>query len=173
MSISINRPAKEEYPEFYQTYMDQLPEGDVLYALEKQAVDLRYMFKDMPDERAEEAYAEGKWSMKEVLQHLIDADRIFGYRALCISRSEKASLPGWDENQYVYHSLANIRPLENILDEYELTRRSNLALFRSFTFEMLNNTGVANGKQISLRAIIYVVAAHEMHHMNILQDRYL
>ncbi|GAA4445292.1 DinB family protein [Pontibacter saemangeumensis] len=173
MPTTINRPTAEEYPAIYQDYMSLLPEGDILYLLEKQAVDLRYMFRNISDERAEETYAEGKWTMKEVLQHLIDAERIFGYRALCISRYEEVELPGWDENKYVYNSLANIRPLENILDEYELTRRSNMAMFRSFTYEMMNNFGVANGRRISVRGVIHVMAAHELHHMLILQDRYL
>ncbi|WP_162053090.1 DinB family protein [Pontibacter pamirensis] len=173
MPITINRPTIEEYPDYYQQYMDLLPEGDILYILEKQGSDLRYMFRKISDERAEEAYAEGKWTMKEVLQHLIDSDRIFGYRALCISRGEEATLPGWDEGKYAYNSLANIRPLESLLDEYELTRRSNMAMFRSFTFEMMNNRGVANGREISLRGLIHVIAAHELHHMHILQTRYL
>jgi len=173
MPITINRPTVEEYPDIYQGYMSELPEGDIMYLLEKQAVDLRYMFKNISDERAEETYEEGKWTMKEVLQHLIEAERVFGYRALCFSRLEEAPLPGWDENKYVYNSLANIRPLANILDEYELTRRSNMAMFRSFTFEMMNNIGEANGRRMTLRGLIHVMAAHELHHMNILQTRYL
>lgn len=173
MLITIDRPSAEEYPVYYQEYMNNLPEGDIFFLLEKQAADLRYMFKNISDERAEEAYAEGKWTMKELLQHLIDSERIFGYRALCISRGEEADLPGWDEGKYVYNSLANIRPLESLLDEYELTRRSNLVMFRSFTFEMMNNYGFANGREISLRGLIHVIAAHELHHMKILQNRYL
>lgn len=173
MPTSIHRPTTQEYPEIYQEYLNRLPEGDILYLLEKQAVDLRYMFKHISDERAEESYAEGKWTMKEVLQHLIDAERIFGYRALCFSRNEKSPLPGWDEDRYVYNSLANIRPLENLLDEYDLTRRSNLVLFRSFTFEMLNNEGEASGRRMTLRGLVHIMAAHELHHMHLLETRYL
>lgn len=173
MLSTINRPATAEYPAYYQEYMNLLPDGDILYILEKQATNLRFMFRNISDEQAEEAYAEGKWSMKELLQHLIDSERIFGYRALCISRGEEASLPGWDEGKYVYQSLANIRSVESLLDEYELTRRSNMAMFRSFTIEMMDNYGVANGHRISLRGLIHVIAAHELHHLNILQERYL
>lgn len=173
MPIAINRPALEEYPEAYQHYMDHLPEGDVLYLLDKHYTDLRHMFRHLSDERAEESYAEGKWNMKELLQHLIDIERIFSYRALCISRGDKQELPGYDENQYAYNSLATIRPLQNILDEYEQVRRSSLLLFRSFTSEMLDQTGNANGKRISVRAITHLLAAHEVHHINILQSRYL
>lgn len=173
MPITINRPAPEEYPETYQHYMDQLPEGDALYLLEKHSTDLRHTFRHISDERAEESYAEGKWTMKELLQHLVDTERIFSYRALCISRGDKQLLPGYDENMYAYNSLATIRPLENILDEQEQVRRSSLLLFRSFTSEMLDQTGNANGKRVSVRAIIHMVAAHEVHHINILQSRYL
>ncbi|GAB3814667.1 hypothetical protein GCM10028895_07980 [Pontibacter rugosus] len=134
---------------------------------------MRHMFKNISEERAEEAYAVGKWTMKELLQHLIDAERIFGYRALCFSRAEQADLPGWDENRYVYNSLANIRPLVQLLDEYELARRSNLAMFRSFTAEMLSSYGVANGNSMTVRGLIHVLAAHELHHIKILEERYL
>lgn len=173
MPITINRPTTEEYPDYYQEYMKLLPEGDLLFMLEKQASDLRYLFKDISDEQAEEAYAEGKWTMKELLQHFIDSERIFGYRALCFSRGEEASLPGWDEAKYVLNSFANIRTLENLLDEYELTRRSNMVMFHSFTQEMMDNYGVANGRKMTLRGLLHVIAAHELHHINIFKTRYL
>ncbi|MBF9255566.1 DinB family protein [Pontibacter sp. 172403-2] len=171
--MTINRPGPDEYPETYQHYMDQLPEGDVMYLLDKHSTDLRHMFRHISDERAEQSYAEGKWTIKELLQHLIDTERIFTYRALCIGRGDKQLLPGYDENLYAYNSLANIRLLESILEEYEQVRRSSLLLFRSFTSEMLDQVGNANGKPVSVRAIIHMVAAHEMHHINILQTRYL
>jgi len=173
MPLTINRPDLEEYPETYQHYMDQLPEGDVLYLLDKHSTDLRHMFRHISDERAEQSYAEGKWTIKELLQHLIDTERIFSYRALCISRGDKQLLPGFDENMYAYNSLANIRLLGSMLDEYEQVRRSNLLLFRSFTSEMLSQVGKANGRNITVRAIIHMLAAHEVHHINILQTRYL
>jgi uncharacterized damage-inducible protein DinB len=174
MPKTINRPAAEEYPDVFRDYVNLLPaEGDVLYLLEKQAVDLRHMFKNITDARSEETYEEGKWTIKEVLQHLIDSERIFSYRALCISRGEPAQLPGFDEKLYAFNSLANMRPLDTMLEEYELVRRSSLALFRSFTSEMLDNTGIANGRHMSVRGIIHVLAGHEQHHFNILQERYL
>ncbi|GHA59265.1 DinB family protein [Pontibacter akesuensis] len=173
MPTTINRPAPDEYPDYYHGYMDLLPEGDVLFLMEKQTADLRHMFKNISDTRAEETYAEGKWTMKELLQHMIDSERIFGYRALCISRAEEASLPGWDENRYVNNSLANIRPLTNLLEEYELVKRSNMAMFKSFTAEMLSTEGIANGRRITVRGLVHVMAAHELHHMRILEERYL
>ncbi|MCC9137390.1 DinB family protein [Pontibacter silvestris] len=104
---------------------------------------------------------------------MIDSERIFTYRALCFSRGEKAYLPGFDENKYAYNSLANIRLIENLLDEYEVVRKSSLYLFRSFTPVMLDEVGVVNGSSISVRALVHVLAAHELHHINILQERYL
>jgi uncharacterized damage-inducible protein DinB len=173
MPLTINRPQPEEYPDYYQPYMDVLQEGDVLYLLEKQAVDLQHIFRNLDDKRTEEAYAEGKWTIKELLQHMIDSERIFAYRALCISRGEEASLPGYDEDKYVYNSMANSRLIKDMLEEYEVVRRSSLIMFRSFTSEMLDTYGVGNGKRVTVRGIIHVLAAHEQHHMNILQERYL
>lgn len=174
MSLTISRPKQTEYPEYYQVYISQLPaEADVLELLEEQAHDLRQMFEHLDDARAEEAYAEGKWSIKELFQHMIDSERIFAYRALCIARGEKASLPGFDENNYAANSSANNRKLQDMLEEYDLVRKANLYLFRSFTTEMMDNVGTANEKEITLRGVIHVIAAHELHHMNILSTRYL
>lgn len=173
MSLTMNRPQTGEYPDYYQTYMDQLPEGNLLDLLERQAVDLQHLLKGMDDKRAEEAYAAGKWTIKELLQHMLDSERVFAYRALCISRGEEASLPGYDENKYAINSKANHRLLKDMLEEYEYVRRSSILMIRSFTSEMLDIKGTANGKQVSLRGVIYVMAAHEVHHMNILQERYL
>lgn len=174
MPLTISRPQQTEYPEYYHTYMRQLPEeGDVLFLLEKQALDLRAMLLPLTDEDAQQAYAEGKWTIKELLQHMIDSERVFAYRAMCIARGEAASLPGFDENTYAYNSLANIRFLKDLVEEYDLLRRSNLYMFRSFTLDMLDNSGIANGKPITVRGLIHVTAAHERHHLNILADRYL
>jgi len=173
MPLTINRPTREEYPDYYQVYMDQLPEGDLLYLLERQSVDLQHMFKHIDDRRAEESYEAGKWTIKELLQHMIDSERVFAYRALCISRAEEASLPGFDENKYAYNSMANIRLIKDMLEEYDYLRRSNILMIRSFTSEMLDTYGTANGKPVTVRGIIHVLAAHELHHMNILQERYL
>jgi uncharacterized damage-inducible protein DinB len=173
MPIHINKPKPGEYPDYYQPYIDQLPDNDLLYLFEKQASDLQHMFKNINDARAEESYAEGKWTIKELLQHMLDSERIFAYRALCISRGEEASLPGYDENMYVNNSIANARLLNDMLEEYEYMRRSNILMIRSFTSEMLDQVGNANGKQVTLRGVIYVMAAHEVHHMNILEKRYL
>lgn len=173
MPRTITRPPLDGFPEAYHPYMSHLPEEDVLLTMERQLPDVRHMFKNMTDARAEESYEPGKWSIKELLQHLIDTERIMAYRALCISRGEQQALPGFDENRYAYNSLANIRTMSDLLEEYELVRRSNLALFRSFTSDMLDQVGTMNGNRISLRVLIHMMAAHEAHHIHILQTRYL
>ncbi|RAU83330.1 DinB family protein [Pontibacter arcticus] len=173
MPTAILKPEPQEYPEAFKSYIELVPaDKDVMYYLEKQHADLLHMFKGISDARAEESYEPGKWTIKELLQHMIDCERIFAYRILCICRGETASLPGFDENLYAYNSLANIRPLESILNEYDLLRRSNLAMIRSFTSEMLDRVGIANGNQVTPRALVHIIAGHEQHHVNILNERY-
>jgi len=174
MALTIPRPQTADYPLYYHTYVDQLPEqGDVLDLLEIQATELQNLLGNLDDARAEQAYAEGKWTIKELLQHMLDSERIFAYRALCIARGESASLPGFDENMYAESSNANVRSLNDMLEEYNLARKSNLYLFRGFTDEVLENVGTANNKEIKLSALIHVIAGHELHHINILKTRYL
>ena len=174
MALTIPRPQATDYPLYYHTYVNQLPEqGDVFDFLEIQATELQNLLSSLDDARAEEAYAEGKWTIKELFQHMLDSERIFAYRALCIARGESASLPGFDENMYAETSEANTRRLSDMLEEYNLVRKSNLYLFRSFSEEVLANIGTANNKEIKLSALIYVIAGHELHHINILKSRYL
>ncbi|MEJ8756683.1 DinB family protein [Pontibacter sp. H259] len=174
MALTIPRPQAAEYPLYYHTYVDQLPEqGDFFDILEIQATELQNLLGNLDEAKANEAYAEGKWTIKELFQHMLDSERIFAYRALCIARGETASLPGFDENMYAESSYANVRLLRDMLEEYNLMRKSNLYLFRSFTDEVLANVGTANNKEITLRGLLYVIAGHELHHINILKSRYL
>ncbi|NDK56356.1 DinB family protein [Pontibacter fetidus] len=174
MALTIKKPSDTEFPVSYLPYVSQVPENkEVLDILEQQVTELQQLLATIDDARAEEAYAEGKWTIKELVQHMIDSERVFAYRALCFARGEQASLPGFDENLYAENSMANDRQLKDILDEYELVRKSNLCLFRSFETAVLDNVGTANNKHITLRGLIYVIAGHERHHLNILKERYL
>ncbi|MER2999597.1 DinB family protein [Pontibacter populi] len=174
MTLTIKRPLQNEYPAYYLPYVNQVPENaEIMQTLEEQNSEIRSLFAAIDDDRAEEAYADGKWTMKELLQHMIDSERVFAYRALCIARGEQTPLPGFDENMYAENSRANDRLLRDILEEYDLVRRSNMCMFRGFDSTMLENVGTANGKQITLRGLIYVIAGHERHHINILKERYL
>lgn len=174
MTLTIKKPSETEFPAYYLPYVNQVPENaEILDTLQQQANELQELLTVLDDAHAEEAYAEGKWTIKELLQHMLDSERIFAYRALCFARGEQASLPGFDENMYAENSMANGRQLKDILEEYALVRKSNLYLFRSFETEVLDNVGTANNKQITLRGLIYVIAGHERHHLNILKTRYL
>ena len=161
------------YKNYFENYTSLVPEKDAVSALEKQIQALSEFFNSVSDEKAMYAYAEGKWMMKEMLQHMIDTERIFAYRALCISRKEEAILPGFDENVYATNSLANRRSWADLTHEMKAVRESTMLLFQSFTQEMLSSTGyfsVANGDVNTLGLII---AGHFYHHVNITNERYL
>ncbi len=170
----ITKPDLSEYPEFYHTYIGKLPENvNITDLLRQQPEDLYTLLHNLTEEEAERGYAPGKWSIKELLGHLMDAERIFAYRALCISRKELQSLPGFDENDYVKNSNFNQQPLNNLLQEYSLLRAANIMLFQSFTPEMLRQIGFANNNPITVNAIVAITAAHEYHHLGIIKERYL
>ena len=169
----LSKPTIGEYPAYMQKYLDQLPEGDILDQLDNQIDQLQSLLETLTEEQAETPYAPGKWSIKELVNHLIDTERILAYRALCIARGESQPLPGFDEDSYARDSFANQRPLKELLDEHELVRLSTIALYRSFNPLVFQNTGNANGNPASVRALAFVIAAHEQHHYNILISRYL
>ncbi|GEO06623.1 hypothetical protein AAE02nite_42870 [Adhaeribacter aerolatus] len=161
------------YPAYFENYVAQLPDTDVFEVLAQQPQQLRALLHQVTEENAEKGYAPGKWSIKEVLGHLTDSDRIFAYRCLCISRHETQSLPGFDENTYVQYGDFNRRSLNDLISEFELARQSHLALFSSLNQEMLDQIGLANNKSVTAKALILITAGHTLHHLNILKDRYL
>ena len=167
------RPAEDEYPAYYHNYILGVYEEDILQLLERQAAELRSLFTSIPVEQETYRYAEGKWSIKELLGHIVDAERIFATRALRFARNDMKPLPGFDENIYVQNAGFDHRSMFSLLEEFAGLRKANAELFSSMTEEMLLRRGEANGKPISVRAIIYVVAGHANHHMNILRERYL
>jgi uncharacterized damage-inducible protein DinB len=168
----INRPQPDEYASFYQGYISQLEDGDVLQTLSSLKDSSYNFFMSLSPEKGDYAYADGKWTIKEVLGHLIDAERIFAYRALSFSR-EETSLPGFDENVYVQKATYSSRSLADIAAEFKTVRESNLFLFRSFSETQLTQKGIANGNPVSVRALVYITAGHELHHLQILKERYL
>jgi uncharacterized damage-inducible protein DinB len=170
---NLQKPETTEYAPFYGTYINKLPETDILTLLSEQVEEVLATCSSATEAEAEKPYAEGKWSLKELLQHMIDTERIMTYRALCFSRGERHSLPGFEENEYAENSDANRRNLSDILDEYRLNRQSTLALIKSFSPEMVLKTGNANGNPVSVRAVIWMIAGHESHHLGIIKSRYL
>jgi hypothetical protein len=129
--------------------------------------------QDIPEAAAESAYAAGKWSVKELVGHVIDTERIMAYRCLCISRGEQQSLPGFDENSYIRHGNYNTRTLASLLEEYNGVRQANIALFSGMNEEMWNRTGLANQATVSAKALMAIIVGHERHHFKILTERYL
>lgn len=167
------RPAADEYASFYAGYLQQVPDGDVVEALIGGAEIAAALLHDVPEEVAAKAYAPGKWTLKEVILHLADAERVFAYRALRFARGDATDLPGWDENAYAPMSGANDRTLESLLDELESVRESTVTLFEGLPEAAWTRKGKANGQPVSVRAIAWICAGHLLHHLEIIQERYL
>lgn len=166
------RPAATEYAPFYAGYVSLVAEADVVLALETQLDELRALVATVPSQREAFRYAAGKWSVREVFGHLIDGERVFGLRAFCFSRAERAPLPSFDENAYVAASGYDAVPLAALLDELVAVRRGNLAVLRRLDAEGWARVGTASGQPVSVRALAYVMAGHPRHHLAILRERY-
>ena len=171
-TLAIARPAPDEYLEYYQKYINLVPGEDGLPALRGQIGETSRLLRSLDETKAMHRYAPGKWSVKEVVGHLADGERVFAYRALRIGRGDQTPLAGFDENTYVPAGRFDTRSLSDILHEYELVRASSLALFGSMDEEALVRRGVANGDTISVRALAWIIAGHELHHRRLLIERY-
>jgi uncharacterized damage-inducible protein DinB len=167
-SVDLNR-----VPAYYHKYIQRVNEENVIDAIKTLQNELNSFLAAIPEDKWLHKYAEDKWTIKELVQHVTDAERIFCYRALCFSRNEKGSLPGFDENEYVVASNANNRSKESILNELKTVQAATLSLFESFTEEQMNAQGIANGNPIYVKGIGYIVAGHARHHLAILKERYL
>ncbi len=166
------RPSTAEYDEYFSQYVSLVPEADIRDTLEKQLGELTDMVSRIPPGREKFRYAAEKWSIREVLGHLIDAERIFGHRAFCISRGERANLPSFDENIYVGASRYDERSLADLLAELTALRTSQLQLYRWLAAKDWMRIGTAGDNPVSVRALAYITAGHVRHHLNILRDRY-
>jgi len=168
----MNRPLETEYAPAFQGYVARVSEDDILPALRSQVDALDLLLDRVTPERETYAYAEGKWSIRELLGHLIDGERVFGYRALCIARGETQNLPGFDENAYMPNSTYASISLEDLLSEFRLVRLSNIAMLRNLDEAAWTRTGTANGAPVSVRALAYIMVGHVRHHMGVLRERY-
>jgi uncharacterized damage-inducible protein DinB len=167
------RPNLSRIPEWFHRYVNQVPENDLMEAMKKQTPSFIKFFEDIPADKRDYRYAEGKWTIKEMLQHIIDAERVFAYRGLCIARKDASPLPGFDENDYADNAKADKRDWNEMMEEFKAVRRSSEILFGSFDDEQLENTGTANNNPIYVLAIGYVLVGHVNHHVSILKERYL
>ncbi|MBK9730072.1 MAG: DinB family protein [Chitinophagaceae bacterium] len=170
--MRINRPEKNDYPEYYEKYIAKVS-GDPLTELKTNYKTLRRMVLKLGRKDLNFRYAPGKWTIKEILVHLMDGERVFCYRALRFARKDTTELPGFEENEWVPNSNANNRKLRSILGEYLAVRNSTIELFSNMNKDMLNSSGIANGKPISVRSILYVITGHEIHHTRIMLERYI
>lgn len=167
------RPEPGEYDAFYGTYVSKVPEGDVLEILETQLASTVELLAAIPQDRWDHRYAPGKWTIREVVGHVIDAERVFAYRALRFARGDTTPLPGMDQEDFMAGADFSRRSMDSLIDEHRHQRLSNLALFASFDGEVLSRTGVASDCSFTVRALIHILAGHERHHVEILKQRYL
>ncbi|HEX7845118.1 MAG TPA: DinB family protein [Chitinophagaceae bacterium] len=167
------RPDLSRVPEFYHGYINNVKQDDLAAAVKEHTAIFEDFFNKIPAGKREFRYAEGKWSIKEILQHVIDAERVFVYRAMCFSRKDQTPLPSFDENAYADNSKAGKRNWEEMREEFRTLRRSTELLFGSFDEEQLETSGIASGKPIYVRALCYIAIGHAAHHLNVIKERYL
>jgi hypothetical protein len=168
----MDRPDKTEYAPYYERYVS-LVTGDVGDVLGSQTTRLQDIITGMPEEKGEFRYADGKWSIKELLSHVIDGERMFAYRVLRISRGDETPIEGFEQDGYIENAHANQRSFAEILEEFSLLRRANMILFKNFTDEDWARLGTASNATVSVRALAYIMAGHVEHHLGILKERYL
>ena len=167
------RPDATEYAPFFHGYISGVPEGDVLTLLRDSRREIVDTLAAVPESRGGFRYAEGKWSIREVIGHLSDAERIFSYRALRIARGDATPLPPFDENTYVPTANSEARTMASLLTEFSIARESSALLFESLAEDAWVRRGTVSGKEISVRAIAYIMVGHPLHHLRILRERYL
>lgn len=172
-NFRAQRPTRAEYDEYYHTYIGKVPDGDIIEILGQQLDQSLALFASIPEEKETFRYAPGKWSTKEVIGHIIDTEWIFVYRALRFARGDTTPLVGMDQDTFMDGARFNSRPMRSIVDEYRHLRSADLALFESFGEDILERTGSASGFDFTVRAILYLVAGHERHHIGVLKERYL
>ncbi|HEX8734055.1 MAG TPA: DinB family protein [Pyrinomonadaceae bacterium] len=169
----MSRPEKTEYAEYYETYVSLVEETDIVSALENQLAEIENLFAGIAEEKGAYAYAEGKWSIKELVGHVNDGERIFSYRALRISRADRTPIEGFEQDGYIENSNFNAAALSDLLEEFALLRKANILLFKNLSAEGWTRTGTASGWQFTVRALAFIMVGHVRHHINILKKRYL
>lgn len=167
------RPTPDSFQTFYQQrYIDAATGESVTDLIKNHSNSLINFINSIPEEKADSSYAAGKWTVKQMLQHIIDTERIFAYRALCFSRNEPLPLPGFDENSYAVNAPATHRTLASLKEEFVIVRQSTDLLITSFTEEQLNKKGVASNYVVSVNALCFIIFGHIIHHKKVLQERY-
>jgi uncharacterized damage-inducible protein DinB len=169
----ITKPDPSEFPEFFSDYIELVPNEDVFRAMESQTLAMQAFLSEIPEEKENSSYEDGKWTIKDVIGHIIDSERILAYAALRFSRNDKTEIPGFNSEEYVKHSDSFKLSLYTLAHNFGRVRDTNLVLFRTFSEEQLNRKGILNGKEVSVRALIYFIAGHALHHIQVINKLYL
>lgn len=167
------RPATDEYASYYEKYVSLVPEADIVQTLERQAEETLTLLRSIDEERAASRYDAGKWSVKQVVGHITDGERVFAYRALRFARGDQTPLPGFDQDDFMRDANFDARTLASLTEEYESVRAATLSLLRSLDASAWQRRGTASDNPVSVRALAHIIAGHELHHVNILRERYL
>lgn len=167
------KPSPSTYLSYFQRYVDQVPEEDLMTAFNNQAAGVEDFLSSISEEKSTYAYAEGKWTIKELLQHIIDTERIFNYRALCFARGEQAGLPGFEENDYAANSYANNRKWNDLVQEFLALRKDTEMMYGSFNEAVMDNSGKANSNPVTVASLGFTTVGHYYHHQKVLKERYL
>ncbi|TMQ72626.1 MAG: DinB family protein [Candidatus Eisenbacteria bacterium] len=170
---AATRPAPDEYLAYYGKYIALVPEDEALPALERQAESMSSFLRGLTEEQGAFRYAPGKWSVKQIMGHVADGERVFSYRALRFARADATPLPGFDENHYAAAAASDRLPLPSLVHQLEAVRTSTLALFRALEEEAWTRRGEANGSPVTVRALAFIIAGHATHHMSVIRERYL
>ena len=173
MTTIPGRPQPTEHAPYFSHYIDLVPEEDIIAAVEGQGRETAAMLSLVGEEKASYRYAPEKWSVKQVVGHVTDAERVFAYRLMSIARGETKLLPGFDENEYVRNADFDARPFAELVEDLAATRRATVALLRGLSGEAWLRAGTANEKRTSARALAYMIVGHERHHLGVLRERYL
>ncbi len=169
----MQRPEKTEYANYYETYVSLVEETDIVAALQNQISEMQNLFDAVSEEKGAFAYAAGKWTIKEVIGHLNDGERIFAYRALRFARNDQTPIEGFEQDDYVRNARFSDCKVADLAEEFSLLRRANVLFFKSLTDEMWRRGGAASNAEVSVRALAFIMVGHVRHHANILKARYL
>jgi hypothetical protein len=172
-NIKISSPADSEFAPYYRHYVSLVEGNDLVSALENQIDQTTSLLATIPEEKGTWRYAEGKWSIKELVGHLIDTERVMAYRALRFSRNDTTELEGFDQDPYIENADFDSCKLSDLTKQFELVRQSNIFMFNSLSENAWNRSGIASGNPVSVRGLGYIIAGHEVHHIKILKERYL
>ena len=167
------KPSNEEYPTYFEKYIDLVSEGSLEDTLFKQLKETAALLSDISETQANYRYALGKWTLKEVIGHITDTERIMSYRVLRIARGDRTPLEGYDDEQYVKEALFHSRSLPDLLEEFKVVRHSTISLVRGLSEKVWSRKGIANNSEISVSALAYIITGHELHHVKIIKEKYL